>query len=68
MEEVLHRIERYLKRSGVPPTRFGRDVVGDPRLVHDMRRGRELRARTAARVSAYLDRSEGVRGETRCRG
>ncbi len=60
---LLHRIERYLRRSGIPPTRFGRDAVRDPRFVFDLRNGREPRARTAARVSDYLDAQEGGQGQ-----
>ena len=55
---LLRRIELYLQRSAVPPTRFGRDSVRDPRLVLDMRRGREPRPATAARIHAFLDRAE----------
>ena len=55
---LLLRIERYLRSRRMAPTRFGRDAVGDPWLVPDMRDGRELRPRTAARVAAYLDRME----------
>jgi hypothetical protein len=55
---LLHRIERHLKRSGTPPTRFGREAVRDPRLVRDLRNGREPGAKMAARVCAYLDRAE----------
>jgi hypothetical protein len=55
---ILRRIERYLKASGTPPTRFGRDAVRDPRLVHDLRGGRQLGGAVTARVSDYLDRSE----------
>ena len=40
------------------PTRFGREAVGDPRLVTDLRNGRELRDTTAARISAWLDAQE----------
>jgi hypothetical protein len=57
---LLGRIERHLRRSGTPPTRFGRDALGDPRLVFDLRRGREPRPRVAARISAYLDEAEGA--------
>ena len=39
----------------IPPTRFGRDVVGDPRFVFDLRKGREPRPQTVARVRAYLE-------------
>ena len=55
---LLPRIERYLKARRIPPTRFGRDAVGDPCFVFDLRDGREPRDRTLARVSAYLDRAE----------
>lgn len=56
--ELLGRVERYLKASGVPPTRFGRDAVRDPRLVLDMRRGRDPKKRMRDRLSAYLDAKE----------
>lgn len=55
---LLLRIERYLRARKMAPTRFGRNAVGDPWLVPDMRDGRTLRDRTAARVNAYLDRVE----------
>jgi hypothetical protein len=55
---LLPRIERYLKARRIPPTRFGRDAVGDPCFVFDLRDGREPRGSTAARVAAYLDRAE----------
>ncbi len=59
---LLLTIERCLRRHGMTPTRFGRDAVHDPRLVFDLRRGRELRPQTAARVLAYVDRlNAGVR-------
>ncbi|HEX8443098.1 MAG TPA: hypothetical protein VF631_05565 [Allosphingosinicella sp.] len=52
--QLLRRIERYLKASGTAATRFGREAVRDPRLVHDLRRGREPAA-ICARVAAYID-------------
>ena len=55
---LLYRIERYLKASRMPPARFGRNALGDPNFVFDLRDGREPRGRTVARVSAYLDRAE----------
>lgn len=59
--QLLQRIERYLKRSGTPPTRFGREAVHDPRFVFDLRNGREPRPATAHRVAAYLDDLDGAR-------
>lgn len=51
---LLQRIERHLRRTGVPPTRFGREAIGDPRLVGDLKNGREPRPATAARVLAFI--------------
>ncbi len=51
---LLSAIEAYLRRSGIPASRFGRDVLGDPGFVHGLRRGREPRATTVRKVAAYL--------------
>jgi len=56
---LLRRIERYLKERRIPPARFGREAVGDPCFVFDLRNGREPRQRTVARVGAYLEAREG---------
>lgn len=52
---LLRDIERYIHRQGTTPARFGRDVVRDPRFVFDLRNGREPRAKTEARVRAFLE-------------
>ena len=49
-------IEKYLRHSGTPPTRFGREAVGDPRFVLDLRNDREPREITAQKVIAYMAR------------
>lgn len=58
MRALLQRIERHLRASGVKPTRFGRDAVGDPRLIGDIKNGREPRPETAARILAFIDARE----------
>ncbi len=55
---LLERIEKHLKSRRVPPTRFGRAAVGDPRFVFDFREGREPRSVTVRRVLAYLEAEE----------
>ena len=52
--DVHRRIELYLRTSGTPPTRFGRDCVRDPRLVFDMRNGRTLGRRIRQRIDSFL--------------
>ncbi|RZM22163.1 MAG: hypothetical protein EOP67_51060 [Sphingomonas sp.] len=51
---VLHKIDRYLRATAMPPTRFGRLAVRDPRLVHDLRRGREPGVQMVQRIEAFL--------------
>ena len=56
--ELLLRIERYVRARRIPPSRFGRDAMGDPQFLFDLRDGRALRQRTVRKLSAYLDRVE----------
>lgn len=58
---VLWKVERYLRQSSMPVTKFGRVAVNDPRLVADLRRGREPRPGTTARIEAALARLNGER-------
>lgn len=51
---VLHKIELYLRETRMPQTKFGRLAINDPRLVGDLRNGRELRHGTRARIDAFL--------------
>jgi hypothetical protein len=52
---LLREVEKFLRRSDTAPSRFGRDVFGDPRFVFDMRNGRDPRPQTVARVITYLE-------------
>ena len=51
---VLVEIDRYLKATAMPRTKFGRLAVRDPRLVDDLRRGREPGPRMVRRIEAFL--------------
>ena len=53
---MLRKIELYLKKTAMPPTRFGRLAVNDPRLVGDLKNGREPGSRVVARIEAFLSR------------
>lgn len=52
---LLHAIELCLRVSRIPPSRFGRDSVRDPRLVHDLRRGRQPGRKVEQRVRTHID-------------
>jgi hypothetical protein len=51
---LLERIENHLKDNDISATTFGREAVGDPRFVLDLRKGRNPRRKTVARLEAYL--------------
>jgi len=52
---ILVKIDRYLRQTGMPMTKFGRLSVGDPRLVHDLRRGRQARPPMVARIESFIE-------------
>lgn len=51
---LLREVEKFLRINDTPPTRFGREAMGDPRFVFDLRNGRDPRPETIERVRAYL--------------
>ncbi|HUD29075.1 MAG TPA: hypothetical protein VMQ93_09405 [Novosphingobium sp.] len=52
---LLRQIERFLRETQMPWTKFGRLAASDPRFVADLRNGRVPRERTAARVEIFMD-------------
>lgn len=55
---LLIEIDRFLRKTDMPVTKFGRLAVRDPRLVHDLRRGRQPRPEMIARVQAFMARGD----------
>ena len=51
----LHKIESFLAETGIPWTKFGRIVAHDPRLVGDMRNGRNPRPALAKRIENFIN-------------
>ncbi|NBC35740.1 hypothetical protein GTZ99_04120 [Novosphingobium sp. FSY-8] len=51
---LLLQIENFLLQSGMSWTRFGRIVAHDPRLVGDMRNGRQPRPALTRRIIAFI--------------
>ena len=52
---TLRIIEQFLRRTGMAPTRFGQSAARDPRLVFDLRRGREPTERMRRRVEHFVN-------------
>lgn len=54
-DDLLATVERYLAdHSEITPTAFGVLANGDPRLVFDLRNGRECRRATRERVVHFI--------------
>ncbi|AEG50532.1 hypothetical protein Sphch_2900 [Sphingobium chlorophenolicum L-1] len=52
---LLRAIEKFLRENAIPATRFGRESVRDPRLVFDLRRGREPGERIRRRIEHFMN-------------
>ena len=55
---LLHRIERFLWRSGMTATRFGRAAINDPGFVRQLRNGREPRPETTKRILDWIEKAD----------
>ena len=51
---MLRKIEKFLEHSGMAWTKFGRVVAHDPRLVGDMRNGRQPREALGQRIDNFI--------------
>lgn len=61
---VQREIENFLRATEMPPTKFGRMAVHDPRFVFDLRLGREPGPQITARVRAFLAEQKRARKES----
>jgi hypothetical protein len=52
---LIFRIEKFLRETGMPWTKFGRLAAHDPRFVQDLRNGRSPRAATSDRVEHFMN-------------
>jgi len=51
---INREIEKFLAEQDMPPTKFGRLAARDPRLVLDIRNGREIRPAMVCRLQRYM--------------
>lgn len=51
---ILLEIERWIRQHDMAASRFGRLAAADPRLVSDLRKGRDPSSRTVARIRAFM--------------
>ncbi len=53
--QVMRKIERFLKVYKMPAAKFGRLAAGDPRLVFDMRNGRQFGGPMVRKVESFME-------------
>lgn len=53
-DPILADVERFLSDTGMTATAFGKRTAKDPMLVHEMRRGRELRRAIRTRIQDFI--------------
>lgn len=51
---LIRQIERFLRETGMPWTKFGRLAARDPRFVEDLRNGRIPRPATHDRILRFI--------------
>ncbi len=56
---LIRNIEKFLRRTGMSATKFGRLATHDPRFVEDLRNGRIPRDYTERRVEHFMNKYEG---------
>ncbi|KRB26299.1 hypothetical protein [Mesorhizobium sp. Root172] len=54
LERFRDTVEKFIAANGISPTRFGKEFAGDPLFVFELRKGREPRSDTRARVLAGI--------------
>ncbi|MGN6689793.1 MAG: hypothetical protein ACTHJU_02490 [Sphingopyxis sp.] len=51
---LVQRINAFLREADMPPSAFGRVVAHDPRLVFDLRNGREAGRSLTKRAEQFM--------------
>ena len=53
--DILSRVEVFCAKHGIPPSRFGRDAIGDGSLIKDWKAGnRSPTLKTVARIENFM--------------
>jgi sulfate adenylyltransferase subunit 2 len=53
-QSFLSEIERFLEAAGLEPTALGKQALGDPNFVFDLRKGRSPSTRTIDKVRGWI--------------
>lgn len=63
IETFKASVESFISERGWTPTRFGREIAGDPLFVFDLREGREPRTETRQRIGKAMIAYESTEAE-----
>lgn len=58
IEAFKSTVETFIAKKGITPTRFGKEYVGDPMFVFQLREGREPKTKLRARVLTAISREK----------
>lgn len=58
LEAFRNEVEAFLARTQMKPTLFGREALGDPNFVADLRARRAPSLATVDKVMAFIRKSE----------
>ena len=54
-ESLAHQIDEYCEKTGKSRTAFGYDVVGDPNLVFQLHKGRNIGLRLVGKILQVVE-------------
>lgn len=57
-KRFVAQVEDFLKRTGIKPSEFGQQAVGDRAFITNLRRGRSPTLATVDKVLAFMSDSE----------
>lgn len=63
LEAFKTEVESFLKRGEMSPTQFGKEALGDPSFIPDLRAGRSPSLATVDRVFAFIRSKEPEQAE-----
>ena len=58
-EILARRIDEHLNKSGKSRTAFGYEIAGDPNLVFQLQKGRNVGLRLVGKILSKIEETEG---------
>ena len=62
-QSFLLEIEAFLESAGLEPTALGKQALGDPNFVFDLRKGRSPSTRTIDKVRGWIAQQQAPAGQ-----